>query len=261
MCLLLPGWVQCRWSVLHATAIQQYWDASQVRWGYQHGPKWSIFLQGGWRAGFTRWWVSVGWGSGYTEPSIPGQGGDVVPAIKRGGCIIHLLNCVWLIQEQKCRDTYWHTNTEVWKHFSVCCCILLIVVAALGPPGYIGCYADDSGDQAFPDTYVHRSSTSQTLDNCFTHCRDNNQRYAGLQWHQTCWCGNDGERFRKHGIAPESSCNSPCTGDSSQICGGAGHNSVYDLGKCVAWARVQCRVGRGRGALYWRCTSCTTRLC
>jgi hypothetical protein len=53
----------------------------------------------------------------------------------------------------------------------------------------------------------------------------NGYRYAGLEYYQECFCGAtvDGPQ-----AADASSCNLPCTGNSSQTCGGNDLLSVYE---------------------------------
>jgi hypothetical protein len=48
-------------------------------------------------------------------------------------------------------------------------------------------------------------------------------KFFGVQAGYACFCGDD---YGKHGPAPESDCNMPCTGDGSIMCGGAGRNSA-----------------------------------
>ncbi len=52
--------------------------------------------------------------------------------------------------------------------------------------------------------------------------------YAAVQNWDQCFCGDS---YGGQGEAPESDCNQPCKGDSSQMCGGAWRNSVYQTGK------------------------------
>jgi len=41
-----------------------------------------------------------------------------------------------------------------------------------------------------------------------------------------CFCG---DTYGKHGPGLESSCSMKCLGDNTQICGGFGRNSVYEI--------------------------------
>uniref|UniRef100_A0A1I8FU93 WSC domain-containing protein n=1 Tax=Macrostomum lignano TaxID=282301 RepID=A0A1I8FU93_9PLAT len=51
-------------------------------------------------------------------------------------------------------------------------------------------------------------------------------RYFGVQHHKFCCCGS---AYGSNGIAPAGNCSSNCNGNSSQICGGASRNSIYEL--------------------------------
>lgn len=91
----------------------------------------------------------------------------------------------------------------------------------------IGCYKD----QGSPSTYKDRdlnafgyNSNKQTVESCIRECGRRNFRYAGLQYGLACVCDNDYGKFGK-----ADNCNMPCTGDSSEICGGSWANSVYEI--------------------------------
>ena len=71
--------------------------------------------------------------------------------------------------------------------------------------------------------YYH-GHPSNTLEDCFQFCRGHDYRYAGLQFGSECWCS---DTYGKYGTS--NNCNTPCTGNAEQICGGPGANSVYDV--------------------------------
>ena len=48
--------------------------------------------------------------------------------------------------------------------------------------------------------------------------------YAGLQWRMQCFCGENYNRYDRKG---DDFCDALCIGNSDQICGGYGYNSVY----------------------------------
>lgn len=87
---------------------------------------------------------------------------------------------------------------------------------------YSGCYADTHS----PETLSLRSQLDQqnmTIEKCVSVCKGNGFRYAGLEYYGVCYCGNTvrGQQL------PEESCNYPCTGNSSQTCGGTDIISIY----------------------------------
>jgi hypothetical protein len=103
--------------------------------------------------------------------------------------------------------------------------------ATLNPPpapsgqraGYIGCFRD-SNNPFDLDGYLERSRAN-TPQRCMAICRDKGFEYAGVQYGESCLCG---DRYGSQGRA--SNCDMPCTGDSKQICGGRLANSVYATG-------------------------------
>ena len=54
-------------------------------------------------------------------------------------------------------------------------------------------------------------------------------QYFGLQADGQCFAGLDLDRATMYGPADASRCNAPCPGNSSEICGGLYHNSLYAL--------------------------------
>ena len=72
--------------------------------------------------------------------------------------------------------------------------------------------------------YMYIDASGNTLEKCFETCRKGNFKYAGVQNRQDCWCSGT---FGKYGKA--SNCDTPCSGNDKQICGGVWANSIYDL--------------------------------
>lgn len=88
--------------------------------------------------------------------------------------------------------------------------------------GYIGCFKDTSDFDL--NGYLERS-TNNTPESCIAICRTKGFKYAGVQYSESCLCGNS---YGKYGEAEN--CDYPCKGDSSKICGGYSTNSVYATG-------------------------------
>jgi hypothetical protein len=109
----------------------------------------------------------------------------------------------------------------------------LVVAPSLhcsSPPSYVGCFTDCAGGggpfgtRAMP----HNAGNLPTTDSaahCATKC--SGWEYIGLQDGQDCFCGN-GTGFSSQGVSPK--CTTPCTGNSSEVCGGPCANSVYWIG-------------------------------
>ncbi len=94
---------------------------------------------------------------------------------------------------------------------------------------YLGCYIDDY-DRALPNYIISRGD-DMTRSICWEHCASHNQRYGALQNGAECYCGNSNHNYSKHGKVDDSECNTPCSGNSSEVCGGAWRSNVFDLGE------------------------------
>jgi len=88
---------------------------------------------------------------------------------------------------------------------------------------YLGCFNDPNNPFDL-DGYLVRSG-SNTPQACVQTCYSQGFAFAGVQYGQSCLCGNSYGNF-----GTSDRCNMPCTGDSSQICGGYNSNSVYATG-------------------------------
>ena len=64
-----------------------------------------------------------------------------------------------------------------------------------------------------------------TVEKCKNHCFGKNYRYAGVQNHQECYCGNS---ISSGEPRPDSECNKPCSGNKDQMCGGAYRLNIYE---------------------------------
>lgn len=89
-------------------------------------------------------------------------------------------------------------------------------------PGYVGCYKDTSVFDL--DGFIERSR-SNTPQSCIATCRAKGFKYAGVQYSESCLCGNN---YGRYGTADN--CTMKCTGDSGQICGGYSSNGIYATG-------------------------------
>jgi hypothetical protein len=86
---------------------------------------------------------------------------------------------------------------------------------------YIGCYTD-CGDGGSRDLSVFGGVdySSMTAGYCATLC--SGYAYFGTQYARECWCGDSYGSF-----GTSAGCTSSCTGDATEVCGGACANSVY----------------------------------
>jgi len=88
---------------------------------------------------------------------------------------------------------------------------------------YLGCFNDTSDLEL--DGHLERSQTNTPLK-CITTCRELGYAFAGLQYGESCLCGNE---YGLHGESDR--CDYPCTGDPAQTCGGYGTNAIYMTGR------------------------------
>lgn len=89
---------------------------------------------------------------------------------------------------------------------------------------YLGCFKD-SNNPFDLDGYLERSGQN-TPQRCIATCAAKSFKYAGVQYGQSCVCGN---RYGTQGLA--NNCTMACTGDSKTSCGGANANGVYTTGR------------------------------
>jgi len=95
--------------------------------------------------------------------------------------------------------------------------------AVLAAGTYLGCYLDPNSPYNL-DGYLERSGEN-TPQRCVEVCQAQGFAYAGVEYGQSCLCGNSYDQF-----GPADNCDMPCTGDASQMCGGYNANSVYATG-------------------------------
>lgn len=106
------------------------------------------------------------------------------------------------------------------------CSELLAAESSAGEMELLGCFKD-SNKPFDLDGFLERSS-SNTPESCVAKCRAKGFAFAGVQYGQSCLCGNS---YGKQGKS--TACNMKCTGDGSKICGGLYCNSVYGTGVVV----------------------------
>ncbi len=83
---------------------------------------------------------------------------------------------------------------------------------------YQGCFTDDAA-RALPVQLLDGAS----VERCIQAASGGGYSYAGLQWYGQCFAGNN----LGYSQVSDSECNTPCTADSTEACGGAWRNSVY----------------------------------
>ncbi|KAL8733872.1 MAG: hypothetical protein Q9166_001860 [cf. Caloplaca sp. 2 TL-2023] len=92
-----------------------------------------------------------------------------------------------------------------------------------------GCFLDALNPRSLgkqPEWWGQQISTS----NCVEHCDSIHAKYAGTENGGQCFCGNELVNSASH----PGKCTSKCTGDDSEICGGAAHLSIYSIDGSVS---------------------------
>ena len=87
---------------------------------------------------------------------------------------------------------------------------------------YLGCFKDDRWNRDLSGFTFNQADMTTSL--CQRTCREKGFAYGATQYSTHCFCGN---AYGKHGRGE--SCNMPCGGNKSEMCGGYSLNSVYDL--------------------------------
>ena len=81
---------------------------------------------------------------------------------------------------------------------------------------------DNEPERELP--YKAHYSSKNTIDICKKLCFEKGYKYAGVEYSNEWFCGNNLPKK----IAPkQSDCNMDCSGDKSQKCGGANRINVY----------------------------------
>lgn len=96
------------------------------------------------------------------------------------------------------------------------------------PPGRKGCYQDNTGAGLTGYSWVNNA---MTVDQCNYGCAELGYSLSGLIFGNRCRCGNT---WTGGQIYPDSNCNSPCTGNSSETCGGNYKTEMYDTAPALA---------------------------
>ncbi|EIN04521.1 galactose oxidase [Punctularia strigosozonata HHB-11173 SS5] len=89
-----------------------------------------------------------------------------------------------------------------------------------------GCLMDGA-TRVFP--YQNIWTNNNTVEACLTQCSDFGYPAAGMEFGDECWCGDvsDVTNNPNGGLAPETDCSAPCSGDPIHLCGGANRLQYY----------------------------------
>jgi len=96
------------------------------------------------------------------------------------------------------------------------------VLPTPAPSALQGCFSDGQA-RALPAQLL---SSGATVESCVAAARDAGFRYAGLQWYGSCFAG-DAPAFAR---VADAECNTPCSANHTETCGGAWRNSIHATG-------------------------------
>merc|ERR1712098_369080 len=85
------------------------------------------------------------------------------------------------------------------------------------------CY-EDNPQRILPYAFIQ--SDLMTIEMCKEHCFvKNNYKYAGVEFYNECFCGND--KPDESLLREPEECDAPCVGNDQEICGGTWRINVY----------------------------------
>jgi len=99
--------------------------------------------------------------------------------------------------------------------------IMTVPGTVLGETSYLGCFKDSNNRDLSGFSF---SSPKMTKKLCMDTCRQKGFKYAGSQYSQQCFCGNNYGKLGK-----SNNCKMPCSGNKGEICGGSWANSIYQV--------------------------------
>ncbi|KAG7108844.1 WSC domain-containing protein like [Verticillium longisporum] len=121
------------------------------------------------------------------------------------------------------------SNTEVASAISTSTSTSARPVATGYPSGWSeqGCWVDGAGGRIL--TYQAPDDNALTLQKCAKNCFGLGYTVAGAEYYQQCFCGNS---IINNGVkaSSDSQCNTPCAGDSTQMCGGGDRMTIISDG-------------------------------
>ncbi|KAL8752627.1 MAG: hypothetical protein Q9184_005668, partial [Pyrenodesmia sp. 2 TL-2023] len=81
-----------------------------------------------------------------------------------------------------------------------------------------------------------KNSTTMDTETCQSYCTMNNYGLSGLQNGDTCYCGNGLQSYstiQRETSGTVSQCNTPCAGNSTEICGAKSYLSVWNATEAI----------------------------
>jgi len=108
----------------------------------------------------------------------------------------------------------------------------------------LGCYFDTGAPHGLLNKSSTPAETQMTVNDCQSSCKTSGFSLAGLRYGKSCYCDNT----IKTVVSNDNLCNAPCTGNATQMCGGADVLSVYQFSVLQPqYNSVGCYVDAGTG--------------
>ncbi|KAF5325137.1 hypothetical protein D9619_009969 [Psilocybe cf. subviscida] len=99
-----------------------------------------------------------------------------------------------------------------------------------------GCYTDNTSSRTLK-TAATSDVTNMTIEECIAFCTPTGYTFAGLEFGRECFCDFNIEAT---GVPATNGCNMECTGDSTEICGGADRINIFKRIIPSGWSSVGC---------------------
>ncbi|KAK1462132.1 WSC domain-containing protein [Colletotrichum melonis] len=123
---------------------------------------------------------------------------------------------------------------------------------------YSGCYTDNNNGIRQLSRDGYRDYSAMTEESCVAFCSSKGYSVAGVEYSSECYC--DYQLASTSQKEPEVDCNMPCSGDSSEACGGSDRLSVFTNGVAVpvinpgplGWSSLGCQNDPGPRLLSYR---------
>lgn len=113
---------------------------------------------------------------------------------------------------------------SAWNITSTATTPTAVISPAVPGGSYMGCISEANPRALAADSFA---SDAQTLELCAQRARDKNYRYFGLEYGSECWL-DDIINSAVTSYADDGNCKMPCSGNSSQSCGGGGALSLFN---------------------------------
>ncbi|CZT49900.1 related to beta-1,3 exoglucanase precursor [Rhynchosporium secalis] len=99
---------------------------------------------------------------------------------------------------------------------------------------YAGCYAETTQNNVTNNLRALTAGKTESLETmtvqtCLDYCKKDNYEFAGLEYTKECWCAHSLSSAAQK--LDDGACDLACTGNTTQVCGGALKLSVYTATK------------------------------